>query len=411
MLMIGVMPLPALMNRSLPGRRSGRMKSPSTPPSETIAPGTPATHEIRRHLALVDVLDGDADQPVLAPRVGGQRVRAPVPHALDVESDPEVLTRPVARPPVARLDQHGGGVGGLVVDLLDSAAQLARRPQRVDQLEVVVGQQRRRERPEHAQDTLLDRMDRGRCTFFGHLLISNIQLGSFSNTVSAHPAKAARKTGTRGMPRAVREQLILDVAGQVFARRWLLQRFDGRDRSPARAISKPMLYAYFESKEGLYAAYIERTGGELLTRLQSSASGDDPPIVRLRARTREFLAFVEEHRDGWTVLFRELAASRPLAEQVAALRREITGAVQRMIVRQRRRFARRGHRGAGPHDRRRGRVARQLVAGPPGGPPRSGGGVVRRGGAGRGREPRCVATRWTARRSERPTGCEEGPTA
>lgn len=97
-------------------------------------------------------------------------------------------------------------------------------------------------------------------------------------------------------------------------------------------ISKPMLYAYFESKEGLYAAYIERTGSQLLTRLQSSASGDDPPIVRLRARTREFLAFVEEHRDGWTVLFRELAASRPLAEQVAALRREITGGVQRMIV-------------------------------------------------------------------------------
>ena len=31
----------------------------------------------------------------------------------------------------------------------------------------------------------------------------------------------------------------------------------------------------------------------------------------------EFLAFVEEHRDGWTVLFRELNASRPLAEQVA----------------------------------------------------------------------------------------------
>ena len=74
-------------------------------------------------------------------------------------------------------------------------------------------------------------------------------------------------------------------------------------------VSKPMLYAYFESKEGLYAAYVERTGGELLSRLQASADAQDPPIERLRARTREFLAFVEEHRDGWTVLFRELAAS------------------------------------------------------------------------------------------------------
>ena len=41
MLMIGVMPLPALMNRSLPGSGSGSRKSPSTPPSETIVPGRP----------------------------------------------------------------------------------------------------------------------------------------------------------------------------------------------------------------------------------------------------------------------------------------------------------------------------------------------------------------------------------
>ncbi len=133
------------------------------------------------------------------------------------------------------------------------------------------------------------------------------------------------------MPRAVREQLILDVAGHVFARGGF--HAGSMDEIASLAgISKPMLYAYFESKEGLYAAYVERTGGELLARLQNAASADDPPTARLRERTREFLAFVEEHRDGWTVLFRELASSRPVAELVAALRREITDAVKRMIV-------------------------------------------------------------------------------
>ena len=39
MLMIGVTPLPALMNRSLSGTGSGRTKLPSTPPRRTIAPG------------------------------------------------------------------------------------------------------------------------------------------------------------------------------------------------------------------------------------------------------------------------------------------------------------------------------------------------------------------------------------
>ena len=41
MLMIGVMPLPALMNSSLSGSGSGSRKSPSTPPRETIVPGRP----------------------------------------------------------------------------------------------------------------------------------------------------------------------------------------------------------------------------------------------------------------------------------------------------------------------------------------------------------------------------------
>ncbi len=41
-------------------------------------------------------------------------------------------------------------------------------------------------------------------------------------------------------------------------------------------VSKPMLYAYFGSKEGLYLAYIERTGGELVQRL----IGADRPRCR-----------------------------------------------------------------------------------------------------------------------------------
>jgi AcrR family transcriptional regulator len=131
------------------------------------------------------------------------------------------------------------------------------------------------------------------------------------------------------MPRSLREELILRVSGQVFA--------DGgyagasMDRIAELAgVSKPMLYAYFGSKEGLYVAYIERTGSELVRRLVHAA-GAPGRRGRLRAVVTEFLAFVEEHRDGWTVLFRELNASRPLAEQVAQLRSEIVAEVRRML--------------------------------------------------------------------------------
>jgi AcrR family transcriptional regulator len=133
------------------------------------------------------------------------------------------------------------------------------------------------------------------------------------------------------MPRSLREQLILEVAGQVFA-------LGGYDRASMdriaelAGVSKPMLYAYFGSKEGLYLAYVERTGAELVQRLVNADAGADPGQPRrLRPVIDEFLAFVEEHRDGWTVLFRELNASLPLAEQVAQLRSEIVAEVRRML--------------------------------------------------------------------------------
>jgi AcrR family transcriptional regulator len=135
------------------------------------------------------------------------------------------------------------------------------------------------------------------------------------------------------MPRSAREQLILQVAGQVFAEGGYERASMDRIAELA-GVSKPMLYAYFGSKEGLYVAYIERTGGELVQRLvraDRGENGDRPQSGRLRAVIGEFLAFVEEHRDGWTVLFRELNSRQPLAEQVAQLRGQIVGEVRRML--------------------------------------------------------------------------------
>jgi AcrR family transcriptional regulator len=138
------------------------------------------------------------------------------------------------------------------------------------------------------------------------------------------------------MPRSGREQLILRVAGQVFAEGGYERA--SMDRIAALAgVSKPMLYAYFGSKEGLYVAYIERTGGELVQRLVNADRRDaphpppHPPAGRLRAVINEFLAFVQEHSDGWTVLFRELNESQPLAEQVSQLRSEVVDEVRRML--------------------------------------------------------------------------------
>jgi AcrR family transcriptional regulator len=132
------------------------------------------------------------------------------------------------------------------------------------------------------------------------------------------------------MPRERREQLILDVAGHVFARAG----YDAAamDEIADRAgVSKPMLYTYFGSKEGLYLAYVDRAGGELLERLVGARPAGSGSAAMLRARIGEFLSFVEEHADGWRVLFRELVSTRPFAERVAELRERIVRAIRVMV--------------------------------------------------------------------------------
>jgi AcrR family transcriptional regulator len=120
------------------------------------------------------------------------------------------------------------------------------------------------------------------------------------------------------------------VAGQVFAQAGY-ESASMDEIAELAGVSKPMLYAYFGSKEGLYLAYIERAGGQLLERLVNASAADEQSASVLRARITEFLSFVEEHADGWQVLFREAASTRPFAERVAEVRTRIARAIRRMI--------------------------------------------------------------------------------
>ena len=125
-----------------------------------IALGPSEPHECPRlrladqeggHLPLLDQLRGDADVAVRAIRVRGEGVGPPVMDAIDDDAHPQVLPRLMAHPLVAGTDHDRHRVTRLGLDPLDPPPQLAGRPQRVDELEVVVGQQRREERPHGVQ--------------------------------------------------------------------------------------------------------------------------------------------------------------------------------------------------------------------------------------------------------------------
>ncbi len=158
----------------------------------------------------------------------------------------------------------------------------------------------------------------------------------------SYPPVEDPQRGRRKIPRVVRERQMLEVAGRVFAARGFhLASVD--EIAEGAGISKPMIYSYFGSKEGLYFAYIELAGQRLLRRMAEAASSvDDSKEIdaerRLLASARAFFAHVDENREEWAVLFGELAArGAPFSREVAAVRRAITSRTAALfdIVRER----------------------------------------------------------------------------
>jgi AcrR family transcriptional regulator len=135
------------------------------------------------------------------------------------------------------------------------------------------------------------------------------------------------------LARPDRERLMLAAAGDAFA----THGFHGSsmdDIALAAGITKPMLYRYFGSKEGLYAAYLRMTGHELVERVRALETRGQSPEARLRAGLRAFLTYVEEHRAGWTVLHGEatVPTDEGVVREVAELRRRIVGMLSILFV-------------------------------------------------------------------------------
>lgn len=125
--------------------------------------------------------------------------------------------------------------------------------------------------------------------------------------------------GTKRLPRAVREQQMLDAAVTVFSEKGF------HDTSmdaiaAAAAISKPMLYLYYGSKEELFAASIAREGQRFVEALSPATDATLTPREQLRAALVGFLGFVDEHRPSWMVLYRQSMGDQAFAGQVGTSR-------------------------------------------------------------------------------------------
>jgi AcrR family transcriptional regulator len=129
------------------------------------------------------------------------------------------------------------------------------------------------------------------------------------------------------LARPVRERQMLAVAQRVFAERGF--RAASVDAIAEGAeISKPMLYAYFGSKEGLYRACMRRSGAALVDVLDEAAGSTSAPDQRLWAGLLAFFTFVEQEPEAWTILAGEAGAGGgALAADGAEARRRIAATV------------------------------------------------------------------------------------
>src|SRR6185369_6666259 len=101
----------------------------------------------------------------------------------------------------------------------------------------------------------------------------------------------ATKPAFRRLPRAVREQQMLDAAVRVFSIRGYHDASID-EIAEAAGISKPMVYAYLGTKEELFVACLHREGARLIEAIAASARAHLTPDEQFWHGFRALFGFV-----------------------------------------------------------------------------------------------------------------------
>lgn len=137
----------------------------------------------------------------------------------------------------------------------------------------------------------------------------------------------------RRLPRGEREQQIIDCAIQVFARRgYSAASVD--EIAELAGVSKPLVYLYLESKEGLFLACLRREEQRLVAAFQGAAeAAGKTSELRLWAGLQAFFGFVSDHRDSWAVLHRQAPdLGATIAEEISRARRSVLAEVRTLVI-------------------------------------------------------------------------------
>lgn len=111
---------------------------------------------------------------------------------------------------------------------------------------------------------------------------------------------SARRSGTKGVARADRELQILDVAGQVFGECGFAAT-SVADIAEQAGISKPLIYNYFGSKEGLFERCLQSASELLVGEIERSAGLGAIGIERALLALEGVFAALDGRTWAWRV--------------------------------------------------------------------------------------------------------------
>jgi AcrR family transcriptional regulator len=125
------------------------------------------------------------------------------------------------------------------------------------------------------------------------------------------------------VPRAEREAQMLAVAEQVFSTRGV-QAATMDEIAELVGVTKPLIYDYFGSKEGLLVATIERARGQLLSALIDSwlARPLAAPRERVHGAVHAFFSFIDDHDSAFALLRTEGALIGEASASVERIRQQ-----------------------------------------------------------------------------------------
>lgn len=136
--------------------------------------------------------------------------------------------------------------------------------------------------------------------------------------------------GTKRLPRAVREQQMLDAAVQMFSRNGYHE--TSMDAIAAEAeISKPMLYLYYGSKEELFDACLNRELGRFIEAVREDIDLKQSPKDLLATTIRAFMRYIDANRASWIVLYQQATSSQIYSHTVRQGRERVIDLVARLL--------------------------------------------------------------------------------